>query len=179
VTAFRLAVLAALLAPSTAAAGPVAWSYTSYGASEGDYWLDPASLVFETEEGGTQEIYLVHGARAPWMVSPIPLQGPTLWTRVELWDIAAGEAFTFRIPVEFYDHEPGPENVWDMHAPRVGNVPPFDILLGRHVYHVTRGSELTLTVGVSDAPEPTTLLMGAVGLAGLGLVRRRVSAGRK
>ena len=171
-TRFRWAIVAALLAPSAATAGPIAWSYTSYGASQDGYGFDYASLAFDTEEGETQEIYLVNGAWAPWFVSPIPLEGPTLWTRVELWDTASGEAFSFRIPVEFYDNEPAPEGEWDTHVPRIGNVPPFDILLGRHVYHVTRGPELTLTIGVSEAPEPTTLLMGAAGLAGLGLVRR-------
>ena len=41
--------------------------------------------------------------RAPWLVSPIPLQGPTLWPQVTLWDTASGEAYTFRVPVEFYE----------------------------------------------------------------------------
>lgn len=172
-TRFRLALLAALLAPAAAAAGPIAWSYTSTGAGQGPYGFDPASAAFATEEGVTQDVYLVDGARAPMLVSPIPLQGPTLWTRVEIIDTASGEAYSFRIPVEFYDHEPAPEGEWDTHVPRIGNIPPFDVVLGGHKYHVTRGPDLALTVGVSETPEPTTLLMGAVGLAGLGLVRHR------
>jgi MYXO-CTERM domain-containing protein len=185
-TRFRWALLAALLAPAPATAGPVAWSYTSTGAGQGGdgydpgpYGFDPTSGAFETEAGEAREIDLVTGVRAPWLISPIPLTGPTLWTRVELVDGATGEAFSFRIPVGFYDNEPAPPNVWDMHVPRIGDVPPFDILLGRHVFHVTRGSDLTLTVGVTNAPEPATLVMGAVGLAGLGLVRRRAAAGQK
>ncbi|MBN9519417.1 PEP-CTERM sorting domain-containing protein [bacterium] len=173
-TRFRLAVLAALLAQPAASAGPIAWSYSSAGASLGGYGFDPVALAFETEDGGTQEIHLIDGVRSPLLVSPIPVNGPTLWTRVELWDTASGEAYSFRIPVEFYDNEPAPEGEWDTHVPRIGTITPFDVLLGGHKYHVTRGSELTLTVGVSETPEPATLLMGAVGLAGLGFVRRRL-----
>jgi MYXO-CTERM domain-containing protein len=174
-TRFRLAILAALLAPSAATAGPIAWSYSSSGASEGGYGFDPASLAFDTEEGEIQQIYLVNGGGwAPWMVSPIPVEGPTLWTAVTLWDTASGEAYTFRVPVEFYDNEPAPEGEWDTHVPQIGTITPFDLRLGKNKYHVAPGPWLTLNVSVSETPEPATFLMGAVGLAGLGLVRRRI-----
>jgi len=178
-TRFRLAILATLLAPSAAAAGPISWSYTSYGASEGGYGFDPASLAFETDPGEIQQIYPVNGAHAPWFVSPIPVEGPTLWTQVQLRDTASGDSYTFRIPVEFYDNEPAPEGEWDTHVPQIGTIAPFDLLLGRHKYHVAPGPWLTLNVSVSETPEPTTLVMGAVGLAGLGLVRRRRAGVRR
>ena len=173
-TRFRLAILAALLAPSAAAAGPISWSYTSAGASDGGYGFDYASLAFETEEGEVQQIYPANGAHAPWLVSPIPVEGPTLWTNVTLWDTASAEAYTFRIPVEFYDNEPAPEGEWDTHVPRIGTITPFDLRLGSHNYHVEQGPWLTLNVSVTTTPEPTSLLMGAVGLAGVGLARRRL-----
>lgn len=175
-TRFRAALLAVLLAHSSAAAGPIAWSYTSSGASEGGYGFDYASLAFNTEEGEVQQIYLANGAHAPWMVSPIPVEGPTLWTRVTLWDTASGEAYSFRVPVQFYDNEPAPEGEVDTHVPRIGTITPFDLRLGKNKYHVAQGPWLTLNVSVSETPEPATFVMGAVGLAGLGLVRRR--AGR-
>ncbi len=175
-TRLRLTILAALLAPSAAAAGPINWSYTSYAASEGGYGFDYASLAFTTLEGEVQQIYPANGAHAPWWVSPIPVEGPTLWTRVELMDGATGEAYSFRIPVEFYDNEPAPEGELDTHIPRIGTITPFDVRLGNHKYHVEQGPWLTLNVSVTTTPEPTTLVMGVVGLAGLGFVRRR--AGR-
>ncbi|HYH67214.1 MAG TPA: hypothetical protein VD866_21135 [Urbifossiella sp.] len=89
---FRLAVLAALLAHSTAAAGPISLSYTSSGASDDGYGFDYASLAFTTDSGEVQQIYPANGARAPWWVSPIPVEGPTLWTEVTLWDTAPAEA---------------------------------------------------------------------------------------
>ena len=178
-TRFRLAILAALLAPSAAAAGPISWSYTSHGAGEGGYSFDYASLTFETDPGEIQQIYPANGARAPWFISPIPVDRPTLWTNVELWDTASGEAYTFRIPVEFHDNEPVPEGEWDTHVPRIGTITPFDLRLGSHKYHVAPGPWLTLNVSVSETPEPATLLMGVVGLAGLGLVRRRRAGVRR
>ena len=83
-TRFRAALLAVLLAHAPAAAGPIAWSYSSGGASEGGYGFDPASLAFDTAAGEVQQIYLANGAHAPWMVSPIPLEGPTLWTHHQI-----------------------------------------------------------------------------------------------
>ncbi|QDU22718.1 PEP-CTERM sorting domain-containing protein [Urbifossiella limnaea] len=172
-TRFRLAVLAALLAPTAAAAGPISWSYTSSGASEAGYGFDPAALAFTTDEGEVQQIYPANGAYAPWFVSPIPVEGPTLWTHVTLWDTAAAEAYTFRIPVVFSDNEPAPEGEWDTHVPRIGSITPFDVKLGTHKYHVEPGPWLTLNVSVTTTPEPATLLMGAVGLAGVAIPRRR------
>jgi hypothetical protein len=176
---FRLAIVAALLVHSTAAAGPIAWSYSSTGASDWGYGFDPTSQAFVTADGGTQNIYLVDAWHAQWMVSPIPPQGPTLWTWVTLWDTASGEAYSFQIPVEFYDNEPSPPNVWDMHVPRIGNITPFDLLLGGHKYHVTQGPELALTVGVNETPEPGTLALAGLGLGASGLLRlrRRTASG--
>jgi hypothetical protein len=190
-TGFRVAIFAILLAPSAANAGPVAWSYTStstgyytdpnsewyninaFPVSGAGYGIDPASGTFVTELGGTQNIFLTSGVQSPWLTSPVPLKGPTLWARVELMEIASGEAYSFRIPIEFYNSNPAPWGEWDTQEPRLGIFPPGEIVLGRHKFQVTKGPELTLNIGVSAVPEPATLLLGVVGLAGVGFVRRR------
>jgi MYXO-CTERM domain-containing protein len=188
---FRAVILAIFLAPSAATAGPIAWWYTStstgwytdpnakeynsnnFPVDGTGYGIDPAAGTFLTELGGIQNIPLANRVYSPSQVSPIPLRGPTLWTRVEMMHISSGEAYSFRVPIEFYDNEPAPWGEMDMHIARVGKVSPFQVVLGRNKFHVSQGPELTLNMRVTDAPEPTTLLMGVAGLAGIGLMRRR------
>lgn len=157
----------------SAAAGPIQWSFTSTGATQGEYWFEPGGMAFETPAGETQDIYAVTGVHVPVLVSPIPLYGPTLSTTVTLWDTASGEAYSFNVPIEFYDNEPAPVGEPDQHVPRIGAFGTGAVVLGGHKYTVTNGgSQLALSVRVEDTPEPSTLALAAGGIALVGWRRR-------
>jgi MYXO-CTERM domain-containing protein len=168
-----LAVSALVALPAAATAGPIGWSYSSTGVSDGQYRVDPASIPFTTPPGQSQNIYLIGGWQVPLFASPPPPQGPTLWTGVTITDANSGRSGTFSVPIEFTD--PGPSQVsgWFQYTPHLGPIGRIDLSLGGNDYDVTNGPDRALTVQVVPTPEPTPLVMAAVGLAGLGLARRR------
>lgn len=158
----------------SAAAGPIQWSYTSSGAIQGDYSFNPIGYSFETPAGQSQQLWVFEGVNVPLLVSPIPLNGPTLWSSVKITDTASGEASWLNVPVEFYDNEPDPDGVLTQHTARVGSFGPGQFVLGGQRYTVTNGGQPNaLSVRVEDTPEPSTLVLAAGGLALVGWRRVR------
>jgi hypothetical protein len=177
------------LLTSMTLAGPVGWSYTSSRVQNesGNYWVGGTTRVFnELPENGTVSIRLldlIGSYHVPELISPIPLEGPMLTTRVTLTDTESGQVGGFDLPIVFIDVETAPEGEKDQHVPGIGAFSSQRFMLGRYEYAVSAtGASLDVTIdfdrirttGVPVAtPEPTTLLMAAGGL--LVIVGRRFS----
>jgi len=124
-------------------------------------------MLLDTPAGVVQTIEVIGGFSSPPMVSPIPLEGPTLISRWTITDLESGESGWLDIPVLFFDNEPAPEGELDQHIPRLGVFSSRRFDLGRNRYSVSGNSESVLvSVGPAIAtPEPATLLLAGCGLA--------------
>jgi hypothetical protein len=173
---FRWPVLAALFAvvlPAPAMAGPINWSYSSTGGQDGAFKLDPSAISFVTPVDQTQDIYLIGGVTFPFVSDPTSFQEDTLWTEVTIIDAVSRQSGMFPAPIQFVSVVPAPGGNGYFYAPQVGPIDTVNLVLGEHQYTVTNGPDRGLTVRVSDTPEPATLFMAGVGLAGVGLIRLR------
>jgi hypothetical protein len=162
---------ALLIIASTATAGPISWSYSIAGSRAGNYQVNGTPLtLMDTPVGIGQTIDVIGGFTAPQLLSPIPLEGPTLISRLTITDLESGQSGSLDIPVLFFDNEPAPEGEPDQHIPRLGLFSSLRFDLGRNRYSVSGNSESVLvTVGPAIAtPEPTTLLLAGFGLALVG-----------
>jgi hypothetical protein len=179
------ATLALFLVPALATAGPIQWSFSSTGAQtvtpDGVYsftgWTNP---LVSSEPGTAYLSYELLGQYSvPALVSPIPLDGPTLTTRVTITDLASGQSGWLDVPVSFYDNEPAPEGEIDMHIPGLYRFAGGTLDLGGNRYTLGGGPQLSVTAEPAPVatPEPTTLALAGLGLAACGLrFRRRAAA---
>jgi hypothetical protein len=164
-----LVLCACVCFPAIASAEPIAWSYSSTGATAGQYHIDAASIPWTTAPGQTQNIYLIGGYQYPLLASPWPPQGPTLWTAVTILDATSGRSGTFNVPIQFTDPAPSQVSGWYQYTPHVGPIGRIDLVLGKNEYTVTNGPDRALTVRVVTTPEPTTFGLALVALVPIGL----------
>lgn len=169
---------ASLLLSGVASAGPINWGYSSTGNREGSYWFSGSSAPLGSAPGEVRNIpvySLIGSYSAPSLISPIPLSGPTLMSRVTVLDSDSGQSGSFDVPITFFDNEPAPEGEQDMHIPGLGGIAAQRLTLGRNQYSVSGDPEnLYVTVDSIATPEPSTILLAGAGLtAAAGLRRRR------
>jgi hypothetical protein len=158
---------------AAASAGPIPWSYSSSGGQNGQYQIDPGSIPFMTLSGQSQDIYLIGGVHFPLVPAGSPPQGPTVWDEVTIFDTQSGRMGMFSVPIQFTGPVPSQVNGWYQYDPHVGPIAPVNLFLGEHKYTITNGPDHGLTVTVVTTPEPTALMLAAVGIGCVGLVRRR------
>ena len=168
---------ASLLLSGVAAAGPITWGYSSTGNREGSYWFSGLSAPsLESAPGEVRNIpvsSLIGSYAAPALISPIPLNGPTLKSRVTILDRESGQSGSFDVPITFFDNEPAPEGEVDIHIPGLGGVAAQRLTLGKNQYSVSGDPEnLYVTVDSIATPEPSTMLLAGAGLTAALWLRR-------
>lgn len=179
------AVLAVVFAVwnTPAHAGVIHWGLSSGGAADNGYSVDGKGFTeFQTASGQSERIDVIAGFHSPGLVSPIPVEGPTLNTLVTITDIASGVSGSINVPVIFYDNETAPDGEIDFHIARLGIFDPQGLDMGDNHYSVTSdGERVTVTVSpiALGTPEPTTLALASIGIATMGwrrFGRSRLSA---
>src|SRR5262245_60271899 len=104
------------LLSGTASAGPILWNFSSTGAqtetSRGVYsFTGVPSTMMESEPGAVLSLSLtelIGDYSVPALVSPIPVEGPTLTTVLTINDLASGQSGSLDVPIVFFDNEPVP-----------------------------------------------------------------------
>ncbi|MFO0822485.1 MAG: hypothetical protein U0792_05090 [Gemmataceae bacterium] len=160
--------LACLLLPGVATAGPINWGYSTTGNSQGSYSFTGASGLMVSDAGEVRAISvstLIGSYSAPSLVSPIPLEGPTLSSQVTLTDVESGISATFAVPIVFRDNEPAPEGEPDQHVPGLGTFATQQFTLGQHRYTVSAGPDDLFVAATAVTPEPSAILLAVVALA--------------
>lgn len=176
------AAAAALLLAGPAAAGPIAWGYSTQlvsGPDVGGGSFDPARVTPASGSAtGTSTVPLF--GMSPYTYGN-PLYPGDFTARITITDAASGASHPFAFDGEaFYS--------WDPQFPRPNealNLYPFDVpqqaTIGSHEYTVTytggyarADGEVVFTVAVTvaDSPEPATALLAGFGLACVAGLRR-------
>lgn len=168
-----LALSLLIAASGIASAGPINWSYTSSGATDGQYHVDGASISWSTPPGQTQNIYLIGGYTYPNFYGTNVPPGETLWTAVTILDADSGQSGTFNVPIQFLDLEPTQVSGMYGYIPHLGPIASVDLVLGEHEYIITNGPDRALAVRVETTPEPATFALIGFGCTGVMLTRLR------
>lgn len=195
----RWVAVALLALPSAARAGPIVWDYRTEVTYDRDYGsrfavtLAPAGTVSTTPgEVGGAELFTSTGNPRPEPGSYGVSYGFTI--SVTITDRASGESGTldfaggYSTQWSYTDAERDDPDRWrwDGEGSSFGDIFNRRVLnLGETVYSVwvegggqgqfPNGVMLVEVASTANTPEPGTLVLAGLGLAGAGLVRRRVS----
>jgi hypothetical protein len=174
-----LAILTWLLVHSAGTAGVIHWSFSSSDSTAEDYSITGTSGSMESLSGATVPINILGGFASPDLVSPIPVEGPTLYSTLTITDSNSGIPWLVWLPIQFYDNETAPDGEFDRHIVRYGGFDPIVLELGSNRYVLTTDTEniYVQVNSITQTPEPSTLAISAIGALCLGLKwRRRRSA---
>lgn len=153
-----------------AVGGPITWSYSSQGEEANGYFLagQPLTTV-QTEPGQHSYLrpYSDFGPRTGLIEERVGLFS----ARVTITDSASNEAAVIDVPYYFYSTEGGhitPAIFEDFRGQ--------SFQIGRNDYSLTvagdqQGLYVQVSSGAVQTPEPATLVLVCVGLAGAGAVR--------
>ncbi|HEY8503910.1 MAG TPA: PEP-CTERM sorting domain-containing protein [Gemmataceae bacterium] len=176
-----VALLGGLLAPGSAGAGPIHWSYSSVGGEKNGVTLIGRPLTHEESPPGVPDGFSLgpyerfeHG-ELPWPTTvEIPLQ-------LTITDAESQESRQIEVPYIFHTVQPDPI---DLRA-FIPGVPEWQFVLGENRYTVydpapphdeVSGGDLAVVaepLATATTPEPTTLVLASLGLGGVALARWR------
>ena len=177
-----------LVAAATVSAEPIRWSYSTGGYTSGVYEIDATNNLAKSGElGAAVEAVLIGGYVVPNLAGPLPATGPAGSLAVTLTDTATGAAGTIDVPFTYTAPlaVPATESSF-AYQPQIDDFVMKWVTIGAYQYELTPGADRrgvlvtvlpadTLpfqTVGGAATPEPATLLLAAVGLAGVAVRRR-------